>query len=86
MKPSNMIDPKVLQVDVLELLAPRKLAGAAAGTIAGLLASQEAYATYPDDYIFEWVVSMLEKLAGQGLVVLKGGHYFPVKPAEKAVS
>jgi hypothetical protein len=61
---------------VLELLAENAVIGpvAAAGA---LLAERERYVAYPADYVLEWARSMLEKLAGQGLVVEKDGHYFP---------
>jgi hypothetical protein len=81
MKTSPRIDPKVLQADMLELINDNKHIGLNADEAGSLLAGRETYATYHEEYVRTWTLSMLEKLAGQGLIVLKGDRYFPAELA-----
>jgi hypothetical protein len=76
-KPSKMIDPKVLKVDMLELLAKAKKKGLTVDEAAALLLGQETYAHYIKDkkYVHEWAQSMLQKLAKEQLAILKDDRY-----------
>ena len=79
MKTSPIQRPEVLQADILELINQTKPIGLAADEAGSLLASREKYALYPAKYVREWTKSMLEKLRGQGLIVLTGDCYFPAE-------
>jgi hypothetical protein len=81
MKTSPMIDPKVLQPDVLGLFTNGTVHGLTIEEVTSVLAGRERYAKYPKDYIREWVESMTAKLCGQGLIVGKADRYFPAEPA-----
>jgi hypothetical protein len=81
MNTSPLLDPKEIQLDVLELITENAAIGLAAHDAGGLLAGRERYAAYPTDYVIEWTQSMLKTLTGQGLVVCKDDRYFPGKPS-----
>ena len=79
--PSPMIDPKVLQADVLKLMTNDTVRGLTVNEVSSVLVNRDEYVQYQADYVLEWTQSMLDKLCGQGLVVLKGNRYFPAEPA-----
>jgi hypothetical protein len=79
-QPSPTIDPKVLRVDVLNVVNHFKPAGVDPDKLAVAASFAPKYEMYDREYVYEWVESMLDKLTGQGAIILKNGRYYPAKP------
>jgi hypothetical protein len=76
-----MIDQEMLKADMLGVVNFTGARGARVYNVSAAVCISTKYDAYPEAYVVECVKYMLENLAWQGLIVLKGDRYFPANKA-----